>query len=130
MPDLAVHAQTVVVLTGAILGISACVSLIGGVAYRLTLIPRLEAIDRKVDAVDAKAQQALHAIEPNGHEDEAHPDDRGVPLRTLTLRVAREQRVARDKLEAETVIGKRWHRAHELEHTRRDASWPEIGGLE
>lgn len=122
------QAQTIGAYAGAILAISACVSLFGGIAYRLTLLPRLESIDRKVDAVDAKAQAALHAIEPNGHEDEAHPDDRGVPLRTITLRVAREQRDVRDKLEAETAIGKRWHRTHELEHTRRDSTWPEQQG--
>lgn len=96
-------------ICGVIIGVSGVM----GLAYRLTLKPRIERIE---DATSL----ALEHLAPNGHEDEAHPDDRGLPLRRLVHRLAREQRKTTDRLSE----GAGWMHDHHLEHVRRDPEWP------
>lgn len=79
-----------------------------GAFYGVTIRPRLERVSQELRAV------RFH-LEPNGHEDEAHIDDRNLPVRTLLMRVARRQRES-DGLIADL---ERRHQAHDLDHARR-----------
>jgi hypothetical protein len=94
----------------AALGIAAVM----GLAYRLTIMPRLNRIEEGT-------KLALYHLVPNGHEDEAHPDDRDLPVRRLLHRLAREQRGTNERLGE----GATWMRGHDLEHVRHDPSWPD-----
>ncbi len=94
------------------------VSAVLGLAYRYTLRPRLERITAAMGAVE------YHLI-PNGSElAEAHPEDRDLPLRVLTLRMARRQREMIHSIDDHNVGGSTWRRSHENEHLKRDPTWP------
>lgn len=84
-----------------------------GLAYTLTLKPR-------IDRIETATSLALEHLAPNGHEDEAHPDDRNLPVRRLLHRLARDQRATAERL----AEGSEWMRDHHLQHVRHDSSWP------
>jgi len=127
----------------------AITGLIGGVlhmGWRLYVRPHLDRIEQSsstaVDAVRrdvtdaltraanevADVKREIHAVRsqvaPNGHENEGHPDDAGVPLRTLVLRQGREQRHHTARLDE----GADWMRNHDTEHVRRDPQWQAHAG--
>lgn len=102
---------------GGVVAIILGVSGVMGLAYRFTL-------QRRLDRIERATSLSLEHLEPNGHEEEAHPDDRDLPVRRLLHRLAREQRATTARLES----GAEWMRGHHLEHVRHDPAWPGEGG--
>lgn len=101
--------ELITAVCSVILGVSGVM----GLAYAMTLKPRIERIETATSL-------SLEHLAPNGHEDEAHPDDRGLPLRRLVHRLAREQRRTSDRL----TDGAGWMQEHHLKHVRHDPEWP------
>ena len=97
------------VLSASALGLAGVL----GLAYRLTLMRRMDRLDRALKSVE------YHLV-PNGGEDDAHPDDRGQPLRTLLMRTRRDVR----DIDGRLAHGNGWMRDHDIEHLRRDPAWP------
>lgn len=96
------------VASGAVLGAAGVL----GLAYRLTFMRRLERLEAVLRAVE-------YHLAPNGHEGEAHPDDRGLPMRTLVMRTARVVRWIQQDLDG----GSAWMQSHTTAHIRREAGW-------
>ena len=102
-------AMIVSLISGAVLAFAGVLSLF----YRWTLRARLCRLETVLTLVE------FH-LEPNGYENEAHPDDRDQPVRKLLLRSARRGR----EIAADLDLLKTRTAEHETQHIRHDPNWP------